>query len=228
MYNSQKKNLQTVKHLFLKELALELRRKSVISGLMLYLFSTAFISYLTFSLRQNQITPLVWSALFWITILFTTINTIAKSFIGEKRGRDIYYFSIASPEAIIISKIIYNFLLTVILSFTGFLLFVLLLKNPIADLGLFCLTITLAALGFSTSLTLLSGIAAKANNSHILMAVLSFPIVISVLLITVKVTKNCIDGLDRSVSTNDLITLLAINCVVTAASYLLFPYIWRS
>ena len=59
-------------------------------------------------------------------------------------------------------------------------------------------------MGFSASLTLLSGIAAKANNSHILMSVLSFPIVISVLLIVIKVTKNCIDGLDRSVSTNDV------------------------
>lgn len=200
----------------------------MISGLLLYLFSTAFICYLTFSLRQNQITPLVWSALFWITILFTVINTIAKSFIGEKKGRDIYYYSIATPEAIILSKVIYNFLLTMILSFTGFMLFVLFLKNPIVDLGLFCIVLTLGAMGFSASLTVLSGIAAKANNSHILMAVLSFPIVISVLLITVKVTKNCIDGLDRSVSTNDLLTLLAINCLVTAASYLLFPYIWRS
>ena len=200
----------------------------MISGLVLYLFSTTFICYLTFSLRQNQITPLVWSALFWITILFTVINTIAKSFIGEKKGRDIYYFSIASPEAIIISKIIYNFLLTLILSFAGFALFILLLKNPIVDINLFCLVIVLSAMGFSSSLTLLSGIAAKANNSNILMAVLSFPIIISVLLITVKITKNCIDGLDRSVSTNDLLTLLAINCLVTAASYLLFPYIWRS
>ena len=220
--------MHTFKHLFTKELTLELRRKSVISGLVLYLFSTAFICYLTFSLRQNQITPLVWSALFWITILFTVINTIAKSFIGEKKGRDIYYFSIASPEAIIISKIIYNFLLTLILSFAGFALFILLLKNPIVDINLFCLVIVLSAMGFSSSLTLLSGIAAKANNSNILMAVLSFPIIISVLLITVKITKNCIDGLDRSVSTNDLLTLLAINCLVTAASYLLFPYIWRS
>ncbi len=220
--------MQNLKHLFLKELTLELRRKSVISGLLLYLFSTAFICYLTFSLKQNQITPLVWSALFWITILFTVINTVAKSFIGEKRGRDIYYYSIASPEAIIISKVIYNFLLTILLSFTGFFLFVVLLNNPVLDVGLFSLVIVLGAMGFSASLTLLSGIAAKANNSHILMSVLSFPIIISVLLITIKVTKNCIDGLDRSVSTNDLITLLAINCLVTAASYLLFPYIWRS
>ncbi len=216
------------KTLLIKELTLELRRKSVLSGLLLYLFSTAFICYLTFSLRQNQITPLVWSALFWITILFTVINTVAKSFIGEKKGRDIYYYSIAAPEVIILSKIVYNSFLTLLLSFTGYVLFTLLLKNPITDLTLFVLTLALGAIGFASSLTLLSGIAAKANNSHILMAVLSFPIVISVLMITVKVTKNCIDGLERSISINDLLTLLAINCLVTAASYLLFPYIWRS
>jgi len=211
-----------------KEFTLELRRKSVISGLGLYLFSTAFICYLTFSLKQNQITPLVWSALFWITILFTVINTIAKSFIGEKRGRDIYYYTIANPEMIILSKIIYNFFLTLLLSLVGLALFITLLKNPLTDRGLFVLLIVLASLGFAASLTLLSGISAKANNSHILMAVLSFPVVISILLIVIKVTKNCIDGLDRSVSTNDLLTLLAINCLVAATSYLLFPYIWRN
>lgn len=211
-----------------KEFTLELRRKSVISGLGLYLFSTAFICYLTFSLKQNQITPLVWSALFWITILFTVINTIAKSFIGEKKGRDIYYYSIVNPEIIILSKIIYNFLLTLLLSLVGFILFITLLKNPLADSGLFILLLILGSMGFAASLTLLSGIAAKANNSNILMAVLSFPIVISILLVAIKVTKNCIDGLDRSVSYNDMLTLLAINCLVAATSYLLFPYIWRN
>lgn len=211
-----------------KEFTLELRRKSVISGLALYLFSTAFICYLTFSLKQNQITPLVWSALFWITILFTVINTIAKSFIGEKKGTDIYYYSIVNPEIIILSKIIYNFLLTLVLSLVGFILFITLLKNPLADVGLFAGLIVLASMGFSAALTLLSGIAAKANNSHILMAVLSFPMVISILLVVIKITKNCIDGLDRSVSYNDLLTLIAINCLVAAMSYLLFPYIWRS
>lgn len=216
------------KALLAKEFTLELRRRSVISGLVLYLFSTAFICYLTFSLKQNQITPLVWSALFWITQLFTVINTVAKSFLGEKRGREIYYYSIASPGSIILSKIIYNSILTLLLGFTGYALFILLLKNPVVDLLFFSITLALGAIGFAASLTLISAIASKANNSHLLMAILSFPIIISVLLITVKVTKNCIDGLDRSVSTNDLLSLLAINCLVTAASYLLFPYIWRS
>ncbi len=211
-----------------KEFTLELRRKSVISGLVLYLFSTAFICYLTFSLKQNLVTPLVWSALFWITILFTAINTIAKSFIGEKRGLTIYEYSIANPISIILSKIVYNFSLCSLLSLTGFVLFILFLGNPMADVALFLLVIVVTSFGFAASLTLLSGIAAKANNSNILMAVLSFPIVISILLMAIKITKNCIDGLDRSVSWDEILTLLAINCLVTATSYLLFPYIWRS
>jgi heme exporter protein B len=211
-----------------KEFLLELRRKSVFSGLALYLFSTVFIYYLTFNLRQNLINPLVWSALFWVTILFSSVNTIAKSFIGEKKGQEIYFYSLVSPEYIILSKLIYNFILCAALSYSGFILFALFINNPIADTLIFGLTILLASWGFSGSLTLLSGIAAKANNSNILMAVLSFPIVISILLLVIKITKNCIDGLDRSVNFDELLTLLAINCLVTAVSYLLFPYIWRT
>ena len=214
--------------LFQKEFSLEFRRKSILSGLLLYLLSTIFMCYLTFRLRQNLITPLVWSALFWIIILFTAVNTVGKSFIGERKGRDIYYYSIASPATIILSKILYNFLLCSLLSFTGFLLFILFLGNPLPDLFLFAVVILLVSMGFASSLTLLSSIASKTSSSHVLMAVLSFPVVISILLLAVRVTKNCIDGLDRSVSWDEILILLAINCLVTAVSYLLFPYIWRS
>lgn len=214
--------------LFKKEFTLELRRKSVVSGLLLYLFSTAFICYLTFNLRANLVTPLVWSALFWITVLFTAVNSVAKSFIGERKGRDMYYYSIAHPASIILSKIGYNFLLCAVLSFSGYVLFVLFLGNPIQDTTLFAILILLTSLGFAASLTLLSSIAAKANNSTILMAVLSFPIVISILLMAIKITKNCIDGLGWDASWDEMLTLFAINGLVAAVSFILFPYIWRS
>ncbi len=211
-----------------KEFALELRRKSVVAGLALYLVSMVFICYLAFALRQNLIGPQVWSALFWITLLFTAINTVAKSFIGEKRGLDIYFYSIASPTHILVSKIIYNFLLCLLLSLVGYFLFTLFLNDPVQNKLVFVLTLTLTSAGFASSLTLLSGIAAKANNSAILMAVLSFPVVISILLMAIKVTKNCIDDLDPSVSYEPMLSLLAINFLVTAASYLLFPFVWRN
>lgn len=211
-----------------KEFILELRRQSVIAGLSVYLLATTFTAYLTFSLKGNTISPVVWSAIFWITVLFTCIQSIAKSFIGEKQGTNIYMYSIADPHLIILSKIVYNFLLCTLLELACLGLFILFFGNPVEDMTLFIVVILLASLGFSSTLTMLSGIAARANNSSILMPILSFPVIISVMLLIVKLTKNCIDNLDRSVSQQDLITLGAISCLVTALSYILFPYIWRS
>ena len=220
--------MKRIAFLLRKELILEVRQMSIISGLAIYLFSTVFICYLAFSLHQNHITPLEWSALFWITVLFTVVTSVAKSFIGEKNGRSIYYYSLASPTSIILSKIIYNFFLCLLLGLTGFLLFVLYFQNPILDLTIFIVLLFFASFGFASSLTLLSSIASKTNNSSIVMAVLSFPVIIGILLMSIKITKNCIDGLDRAASLDELLTLVAINLLVTAVSYLLFPYIWRS
>ncbi len=211
-----------------KEFTLELRRNAVISGIGLYLFSLIFICYLTFSLRQNSINEATWSALFWLALLFSVINSVAKSFIGEKKGLFMYYYSLASPQAIIISKVVYNTILCLVLSLAAFLLFSTFIGNPVKDMGLFILTLFLTSVGFSASLSLISAIASKANNSSILMAVLSFPVIISVLLMAIKITKNVLDGLDRSASTDELLNLIAINSILGALAYILFPYIWRS
>lgn len=211
-----------------KEFILELRRKSVIAGLGLYLFSLIFICYLTFNLKQNSISPATWSALFWLTILFSVVNSVAKSFIGEKKGVFIYLYTIASPQQIIISKILYNTLLCWLISLTGYLLFSIFIFNPVQDQLTFFMVLLLASVGFSTSLSLISGIAAKANNSNVLMAVLSFPVVISILLMAVRATKNALDGLELSASSDELLNLLAINIISGALGYILFPYIWRS
>lgn len=211
-----------------KELTLELRRKTVIAGIGLYLFSLIFICYLTFSLRQNSISEATWSALFWLTILFSVINSVAKSFIGEKKGTFIYYYSVASPQAIILSKIIYNTILCLVLSLAGYVLFSVFIHNPVQDKALFLLALVLTSVGFAAALSLISGIASKADNSNILMAVLSFPVILAILLMAIKITKNALDGIDRAASMDELLNLLAINCILTALAYLLFPYIWRS
>jgi heme exporter protein B len=153
---------------------------------------------------------------------------VAKSFIGEKKGVDIYLFSIADPQDIIMSKLIYNSLLCLLMSAVCFGLFVLFFGNPVADVPTFALVVVLAAIGFSGAFTMLSGIASRSANSNVIMAVLSFPVIISVLLLVIKLTKNCIDGLDPAVSSNDLLTLGAVDAMLMAMSYLLFPFVWRS
>jgi len=166
--------------------------------------------------------------LFWLAILFSVINSVAKSFIGEKKGTFIYYYALVSPQAIIVSKILYNGILCLVLSLAGYGLFSVFIGSPVKDPMLFVLTLVLTSFGFSASLSLISGIASKANNSNILMAVLSFPVILSILLMAIKITKNVLDGLDRGSSLDELLNLLAINCIIGSLAYLLFPYIWRS
>ena len=96
-----------IKFLIRKEIMLEWRSKYALNGILLYVVSTVFVCYLAFRQVSSAQT---WNALFWIIMLFASVNAITKSFIQENRARQLYYYTIASPKAIIISKIIYNYL----------------------------------------------------------------------------------------------------------------------
>lgn len=123
---------------------------------------------------------------------------------------------------------LYNALLLLGVGLLGLFLYTIFLGNPIQDLALFVANLALGAVGFATTLTLVSGIAAKAGgNGATLMAVLGFPVMIPMLLLLIKISKNALDGLDRGVSQQSIITLLALNVIVAAVSYLLFPFLWR-
>jgi heme exporter protein B len=74
---------------------------------------------------------------------------------------------------------------------------------------------------------MVSAIASKVNNNTTLMAILSFPIMVPLLMLLIKFSKNAIDGLDRAVSYNELIAIVMLNVITIAVSLLLFPYIWR-
>ena len=211
-----------------KEFLLEWRQRYALNGMLLYIVGAVFVCYLSFNARRGQLTPIVWNTLFWIILLFTAINAIAKSFVQERAGRQLYYYTLTSPQLIILSKILYNTVLMLVLALLGFSVYAFVLGNPVKDVPLYVLTLILGAVGFAASLTLVSGIASKAENPATLMAVLSFPIILPLLLMVLKISKNALDGLDRSVSWNEIGTVLAIDAIVITLSWLLFPFLWRS
>lgn len=226
--NGMAESVRRLSALVRKEFLLEWRQRYALNGMLLYIVGAVFVCYLSFNARRGQLTPIVWNTLFWIILLFTAINAIAKSFVQERAGRQLYYYTLASPQQIIGAKIAYNTALMGVLTVLGFSVYAFVLGNPVADVPLYLLTLMLGAVGFAASLTLVSGIASKAENPATLMAVLSFPIVLPLLLLLLKISKNAMDGLDRSVSSRELLTVLAIDAIVLTLSGLLFPFLWRS
>jgi heme exporter protein B len=217
--------------LFKKEIVLEWRSKYAFNGVLLYVVSTVFICYISFNLNPgfsgSKSYPVVWNVLFWIIMLFASVNAIAKSFMQESKSRLLYYYSIASPQAIILSKTIYNILLMSLLSILALLVYLLFFTNTIGDPLFYFLTVLLGSISFSTVFTMISAIASKAGNNGTLMAILSFPVIIPVILLLIRLSKNAMDGIERSFSYSNMGVLFAINVIVIATALLLFPFLWR-
>jgi heme exporter protein B len=218
-------------NLLKKEILLEWRSKYAFNGVLLYVVSTVFVCYISFHLSPgfsgSAGYPIVWNILFWIIILFASVNAIAKSFVQENKGRLLYYYTIASPQAIILSKTIYNVLLMSLLSVLALIVYLLFFPNTIGDPLFYFLAVLLGSISFSTVFTMISAIASKAGNNGTLMAILSFPVIIPVILLLIRISKSAMDGVERSLFYGNIGILFAINVIVIATSLLLFPYLWR-
>lgn len=187
--------LQQVKALVYKDIVLEWRSKYAINGILLYVVSTVFVCYQAF----KSVDTLVWNALFWIILLFASINAISRSFVQESPYRQLYYYTLANPKAVILAKIVYNILVMVVLSAIAYLAYSITFKNTVGDPLLYTFAVLLGSISFASVFTMVSGISAKAGNNSTLMAILSFPVVIPLLIVLIKLSQNALTGLDRSI-----------------------------
>lgn len=213
-----------IRYLVAKDVNLELKQRYAFNGILLYVVSTIFVSYLSFT---GVMDPETWNALFWIIMLFAAVNAVSKSFVQESLQRQLYYYTLASPQAIILSKVIYNTLLMAVLSALCILVFTALMGSFIHSYPVFIIALLLGSFGFASVLTMIAAIASRTNNNFALMAILSFPIMLPFLLLLMKVSSSALS--DGTIGTNGtyLLALLLLDAVVIAMSFILFPYLWR-
>lgn len=207
-----------------KEWKLEWRNRSAIAGLSVYILSGLYISYLSFKKIAD---PATWNALFWILILFMAVNALAKSFMTESRGLQLFYYTFLNPQVVIIGKIIYNGVLLFVLGLLTLLFYTILLGNPVQDIFMFLITLLAGCFGISSVLTMISAIASRAGHQSSMMAILGFPVLLPLLIILIHLSKNAIDGIEFSVNVKYLTLILSLNLIVPALAFILFPYLWR-
>ncbi|MGN6644883.1 MAG: heme exporter protein CcmB [Cytophaga sp.] len=211
-----------------KEFLLEFRLRYMFNAVLIYLAGAIFICYFAFFGRGGDLSPMTWNALFWIIILLASVNAASRSFLLERSNRQQYYYFMASPGAIVLSKLIYNIVLLTLMALLGLAIFSFVMGSDVQDMGMFVVICITGSSCLAATLTFIAAIAAQTQHSMTLMAVLSFPVVIPVLMVLIKVSKGAIDGLDRSVAYQDLIVLMAVNVITITVSYLLFPYLWKN
>jgi heme exporter protein B len=207
-----------------KEIVLEWRRRYALSGIVLYVVSMVFVVYVA----SSRPTPPVWNTLFWLIALFASINALVKSFVRESSDRQLYYYQLTDPVVLVLAKIGYNTLLLMVLSGLASVAFILVTDSPVQRWLLFTGILALGSLSFSIAFTFISSIAAKADQSATLVAILSFPVVLPILLTLLRLTAATFTPADLPLSIwPEVRNLLAIDAILIALAVVLFPYIWR-
>jgi heme exporter protein B len=207
-----------------KDILLEFRQKHTFYGILLYIASTIFVLFLSMDKPDAN----VWNGLFWVIQLFICVNAVAKSFLQESRGRMLYFYSITSPVEFIIAKILYNVVLMICMSLLSLLLFVIFLNNPVDNMLRFTGIVVLGGAGLSIVFTLMSAIAAKAQQNAALIAILGFPVILPQLLMLMKLSKAAFAEVFREGAVLQLTGLIiGLDVLVMALAVILFPYLWK-
>ena len=217
------KNKAIILTLLKKDLLLETRQQYTFYGILLYIASTTFVVYLSMGMPEDK----VWNGLFWVLQLFVCINAVAKSFLQESRGRMLYYYSIVGPTNFVLSKLGFNAILMLLMNLLSLAVFTLLLGNPIGKMVEFLLISVLGGISLSLVFTFLAAIAAKAQQQAALMAIMGFPIIIPQLLLLMKISSAAFSSVIQLGWWEMIGMLIALDIMIIALAYILFPFLWK-
>ncbi len=218
-----KQHIERIAALMRKEIIMEWRQKYALNGILLYVISTVFVVYMAFEVVELN----DWVALFWIIVLFASVNAVAKSFLQESRGRLLYFYTLVSAGDYLTAKMAYNTLLLFLLTLLTYGVFLVLLGDPLSSVSGWFLLLLIGSLGFAFTFTMVSAIASKAENNATLMAVLSFPVILPQMALLVESSKVIQKEGEILAAGDSLAALGAIDVIVLVVSFLLFPYLWR-
>lgn len=209
--------------LFRKDLLLEIRQQYTFYGVLLYVASTIFVLYMSMGQPEGA----VWKGLFWMTQLFICVNAVAKSFLQEGRGRLLYFYTIAGPRDFILSKLFFNALLMLVMSLVSLALFVLMLGDPMPNPFSFVLITCLGGISLSLVFTFLAAIAARAQQSAALMAILGFPLVIPQLLLLGRISNIAFAEVLQGGLAGMVLVLSGLDAMIIVLAIILFPFLWK-
>jgi len=216
-------SFQKIILLLKKDFLLEWRQKYSIYGLILYITSAVF----AIKMLQDRPEGETWNVLFWIILLFVSINAVAKSFLQESKNRNLYYYTVHHPRDIIISKLIYNVVMMLMMSFIGLFLFMLLLGDPIVYFQQFLLMVITGGISLSLLFTTLAAIAGKAGGNSALIAILRFPVVIRQIILLSDLSKPLFVTLQVTGWWQFYGALILLDFLIIVLSIILFPFIWK-
>lgn len=195
----------------------------MVGSVLLYLAAILYVINFLF----QEITLQSWTVLFWIIVLFSSIQLSLKGYFSESKDIRILYYQIASPEVVFLSKLFYNTVLIFIIELLCVAGFHIISPLRLGDYALFSLVLFLAALGLSAIMSFTSILVSHALIKSTLISVLSIPLILPILLESIQLTAMNLGFIQGTDGMKDFTILLAIDILIISVGLILFPYLWR-
>jgi heme exporter protein B len=209
-----------------KDVAAELRTREMLSSMFVFSLLGILISNCAFDRRaENQKT--LAPGVLWVAIAFAGMLGLSRSFIMEKdRGSmEGLLLTPVDRSAIYLGKMLGNLLFIGIVEIIILPIFIVLFNLSAADLPLLLGVVILGTIGFAGVGTLFSAMAVHTRAREVLLPILLFPVVIPVMLASVKLTGAILDGVPFADVQNWFSLLVAFDLIFMALSVILFDYV---
>ncbi|MES2617513.1 MAG: heme exporter protein CcmB [Bacteroidota bacterium] len=215
--------MSSINHTVKFFLQAEWKSKFALSSVLVHIFIAVLITYLCLPGMDQAL----FSAFFWIVVIFTTLQGISKAFIQMHKGHFLYWHQLISPVDFLLAKLIANFLLMIVFNVFALIVFTVIHGNVIDDMGSFMLIALVTGTGISSIFTISSSIAAKTDHPGMLLPVLTFPLIVPVLLMGLNAGKKAVDGLGFRTLAPELLLILLMDILIVVLGIILIKFIWK-
>jgi heme exporter protein B len=205
-----------------KEFTIEFRNRSA-----LYIpFIFSAVTAISVSLASGAVpfSSKVNAVLFWLISFFSAMNSLSRSFMREEEEKtSLFLHLISSPSAIFTSKLIFSLIYFTALQILLSALFIFFMQVDIKlPLEFFIVSVS-GGIALACSATILGALTAKAGTGVSVFSIISFPLILPVLFISILLTSSSIEG--SLFNYGNVIFLLAFSGSVTALSFILYRHI---
>jgi heme exporter protein B len=224
---------------FVKEWRTEWRTRVALSSVIL--FAVGAITLIALALRaapepglDGEGRATLAAALLWVVLLFTAATGLGRAFVHEEeRGTSLALRMTARASVVWTGKFVANATLLLGLAALAAPILIGILEVPLGDSenpGLLVCVVSLGAIGVAAVFTMTSALVAQASAKGGLLAALSFPVLVPLLLAGVHGTKAALGVGNPSgqfgPGGGDVQLLFSYAVVAVTASLLLFGYVW--
>ncbi len=210
-----------------KDIIIELRTKELLSAMFTFAVLLLVIFNFAFSF-STELIKFAAPAILWVSFTFAGVLGLSRSFAIEKEGNSIMGLLLTPVDRSVLffGKMIGNFIFVMIVELIILPLFSLFFNFSFSGALLpLLLVMALGTIGFVSVGTLFSAVALNTKLREVLLPILVFPIVIPVIVSSVKLTGSLLEGDAMLFNDSALKILISFDLIFIAACAVTFEYV---